>query len=334
MPVKKVKRRCLPLNIQLDGSARYSQEFALCLRIKISPHSNYMKISIIGIGRLGGALAIALSKNGFEIENLVARKKEDFEKISEVIQPTPKYLLFEELQKIKSEVILITTQDFEIPNVARSLAQNLKNKPFVFHTSGAVSSEILHKLKSTGCKIGSIHPLVSISNAVLGAERFANAYFCVEGDDEAVKIAENVVEKLKGKSFSIKTEYKSLYHASAVTACGHLVALIDAAIEMLTKCGLDKDKAQKILLPLIKSTVENLGFQTTAEALTGTFARADVETLEKHLEILRENVSSEVLEIYLLLGNRSARLAEMQGADAEKLEKMRGKLSLAKKNLK
>jgi predicted dinucleotide-binding enzyme len=30
-----------------------------------------MKISIIGIGRVGGALAIALAKNGYEIENLV-----------------------------------------------------------------------------------------------------------------------------------------------------------------------------------------------------------------------------------------------------------------------
>jgi len=41
-----------------------------------------MKISIIGIGRVGGALAIALAKNGCEIENLVARKKENAEKIA------------------------------------------------------------------------------------------------------------------------------------------------------------------------------------------------------------------------------------------------------------
>ncbi len=116
--------------------------------------------------------------------------------------------------------------------------------------------------------------------------------------------------------------------------CGHLVALIDVAIEMLTKCGLEEKNARDVLLPLIKSTVENLTIQTTAAALTGTFARADVETLEKHLEILRETVSNEALEVYLQLGNRSLHLAEVQGADVKKLEKIREKLSLAKKNLK
>lgn len=293
-----------------------------------------MKISIIGIGRVGGALAIALMENGYEIENLVARKDEDFERINEIIQANLKFLLFDELKKITSDVILITTQDSEISNVARSLAQNLRHKPFVFHTSGALSSEVLQNLNSIGCKIGSIHPLVSISDSILGAQRFENAYFCVEGDDEAVKIAEQIVKNLKGKSFSIETKYKTLYHASAVTACGHLVALIDVAIEMLTKCGLDEKNAREILLPLTKSTFENLVTQTTTAALTGTFARADVETLEKHLKILRENVSTEALEVYLQLGNRSAHLAEVQGADARKLEIMREKLSLAKKNLK
>ena len=117
-------------------------------------------------------------------------------------------------------------------------------------------------------------------------------------------------------------------------ACGHLVALVDAAIEMLSKCGLNETDAQEILLPLIKSTVENLETQTTAESLTGTFARADVATFEKHLEMLQRNVSAQILEIYLLLGARSIRLAEKQGADKANLAKISDKLLLAKTNLK
>ena len=138
--------------------------------------------------------------------------------------------------------------------------------------------------------------------------------------------------KFDGRPFSIATESKTLYHASAVTACGHLVALIDAAVEILTKCGLDEDAAKKTLLPLIKSTVENLEVQTTAEALTGTFARADVATFERHVRALEENVSSEVLEIYLQLGARSAHLAQRQGASPENLKEILNKISLAKKN--
>ena len=291
-------------------------------------------ISIIGAGRLGGAMALALSRKKYRIENLAARKVETVSKIGKLIEPSPVILATNNFLTLTSDVVFITTQDSEIRNVAEQLAEQLPNKPFVFHTSGALSSEVLKSLKSTGCSVGSIHPLVSISDAMLGSEKFANAYFCVEGDDEAVKIAEDIVNQLDGKPFSIPTEHKTLYHASAVTACGHLVALVDAAIEMLTKCGLDETKAQKVLLPLIKSTVENLDTQTTAEALTGTFARADTETLREHLAVLPVNISPEILEIYLILGARSLDLAERHGANRETIEKMRGQILLAKSNLK
>ena len=107
-----------------------------------------MKISIIGIGRVGGALAIALAKNGFEIENLVTRKKEDAEKIAESI----KSKVLTEFSQISSDIVFITTQDFEIEKVAENLAINLQNKPIVFHTSGALSSNVLQDLRTIGCK--------------------------------------------------------------------------------------------------------------------------------------------------------------------------------------
>lgn len=292
------------------------------------------KISIIGAGRLGGALAIALAKCGYQIENLVARETANARKIVEFINPPPEILSTAQISKISSDVILIATQDFEIVNAANQLAEKLKNNPFVFHTSGALSSAVLQKLQNAGCRIGSLHPLVSISDSILGAGRFAGAYFCIEGEAESVALAERIVSNLKGKSFRVSTEYKTLYHAAAVTASGHLVALIDVAIEMLNKSGLQNAAAHEIFLPLIKSTVENLVTQTTAEALTGTFARADVAGFENHLQILRRTVSDETLEIYLLLAARSVLLAERQGANAERLAEIRGKLSLAKKNLK
>ena len=204
-----------------------------------------------------------------------------------------------------------------------SLAEKLEHLPFVFHTSGSLSSGVLKILCDGGCEVASIHPLVSISDAKLGAERFKAAYFCVEGDPEAVSVAKQIVDDLEGISFSIETKYKTLYHASAVTACGHLVALVSAAVEMLSKCGLSEEKSQQILLPLINSTIQNLAAQTPAEALTGTFARADVDVMQKHLEILNENSEPELLEIYKTLGLRSLKLAEQQGADKEKLDRMR-----------
>lgn len=293
-----------------------------------------MKVSIIGVGRLGGALAIALARKGYEIDNLVSRQRESAQVIGDFVGANLMSFSTQDIAKIASDVIFIAVQDFEIETVAKYLARNLQAKPLVFHTSGSLSSDVLLSLRDAEFKVGSFHPLVSISESVMGANRFSDAFYCIEGDTEAVDAARNIVADLGGKFFSIQPRFKTLYHASAVTACGHLVALVDVAIEMLSKCGLDAAQSKEILLPLVASTVENLNLQTTAEALTGTFARADSETFEKHLEILRENVTEEAVEIYLRLGERSVHLAGEQGADAEKLDELRNKISLAKSKLK
>ena len=279
-------------------------------------------------------MAISLGKGGYAIDNLVYRNQPVPASIVENCVSKPRVIRFEDLNEVSSDVLLITTKDSEIKDVSSVLAARIRNKPFVFHTSGSLSSTVLSDLMAVGCKTGSIHPLVSISSPELGVERFRGAYFCVEGDPEAVVMAEKIVGDLEGISFSIDTKYKTLYHASAVTACGHLVALFDAAVKMMTMCGLDAEEAKKILLPLVKSTVQNLDEQTTSAALTGTFARADLETFNEHLKTLNENVSDELLEIYLLLGERSLELAARQGVNAERIETLRAKVSIAKSRIK
>ncbi|MEQ1645940.1 MAG: DUF2520 domain-containing protein [Pyrinomonadaceae bacterium] len=143
-----------------------------------------------------------------------------------------------------------------------------------------------------------------------------------------------MVTDVGGRPFSIETKFKTLYHAAAVTACGHLVALFDASVEMMGKCGLSPEQSKEILMPLVLSTVSNLSEQDTAAALTGTFARADIETFTRHLTSLNENVSDELLEIYLLLGERSLELAARQGVSADRIDRLRTKVSIAKSKLK
>ena len=101
--------------------------------------SNF-KVAIIGAGRLGGALALSLSKKGYEIRQLISRQNQNAPRIAELLFPKPEILSLNELEKISSEIVLITTPDPEIQTVAENLAKILKYRPFVFHTSGALSS--------------------------------------------------------------------------------------------------------------------------------------------------------------------------------------------------
>lgn len=293
-----------------------------------------MSVSIIGTGRVGGALAFALPKEQFLIENLIFRG--DSQRAGAIAELSGGSIVsgLENISHITSEIVFITTQDASIAAVSRELVPKLSGKPYVFHTSGALSSRVLDDLSAIGCKTGSIHPLVSVSSAEAGPERFNCSYFCIEGQQEALDLARRIVTSLGGIPFSVETNFKTLYHAAAVTACGHLVALFDAAVEMMTKCGLSDEDSKKILLPLVKSTVQNIGEQSTPYALTGTFARADVETFVEHLNVLNTTVSDEILEIYLLLGERSLELAAKQGVSPDRVDKLRTKVSIAKSKLK
>lgn len=280
-----------------------------------------LSVSIIGIGRLGGALAIALSEKNYSIRQLVSYQK-DISKIAALISPAPEILSFNELGKLSADLIFICVPDTEIGWLAQKLAETIKNKSFVFHTSGALSSNVLQPLEINGCHIGSLHPLISVSDSVSGARNFKDAFFCVEGEAAAVEIAEKIAADLEGKSFTVPTEFKTLYHASAVMASGHLIALLSSAVEMLQTCGLNETKAREILRPLIESTLKNLSSQTFAEALTGPFARADFETIRRHLKTLCKNAAPQILESYRQLGLRSLHLAEEQGADKKNLAKI------------
>src|SRR5205085_5709383 len=142
-------------------------------------------------------------------------------------------------------------RDNEIEKAAAELSEKVGRGSVVFHTSGSKSSTALDALRAVGCSVASMHPLVSVSDPSLGPERFAGAFFCVEGDPKAAALGQEIAIALGGRPFSIDTKFKTLYHAAAVTACGHLVALFDAAVEMMGKTGLSPEKAKEILLPLV-----------------------------------------------------------------------------------
>lgn len=283
-------------------------------------------VSIVGAGRVGGALAISLPSEKYLVEGLYSSGREPGDNSS--------VLTVDEVGEITSDIVFVTTQDANIREASIAAGKKMKDFAAIFHTSGACDSSIFSELSENGHPAGSIHPLVSISRPEVGPERFRGAFFCVEGDDAAVRLGKQIVSDLGGRPFSIDTKFKTLYHAAAVTACGHLVALFDASVEMMTKVGLSSEQSKEILMPLVLSTVNNLNEQDTAAALTGTFARADIETFTRHLTSLNDNVSDELLEIYLLLGERSLELAARQGVNADRIDRLRTKVSIAKSKLK
>jgi predicted short-subunit dehydrogenase-like oxidoreductase (DUF2520 family) len=288
-------------------------------------------ITIIGAGRLGSALALALAGRGYTIEALIARRLAHARLAAARLPNGAQALSSSGLHSLpRSELLFITTPDDHLEPVAARLAalppkkgDEARRRRTALHCSGALSSEVLSALRGEGFHIGSMHPLISVSGPIEGAERLGGAFYCVEGDAGAVRLARQLVRDLEGESFSVGRRDKALYHAAAVMASGHMVALFAIALEMLVRCGLSARKARAVLLPLVESTVANLAINSPARALTGTFARADAATMRRHLEALRRLETTDAPAVYRLLGLRSLRLAGKAGADKEALKEMK-----------
>jgi predicted short-subunit dehydrogenase-like oxidoreductase (DUF2520 family) len=276
-------------------------------------------VSIIGTGRLGTTLAVALAGQGYTIRSLVARRSQSARKAASLLDADVQVMAAKQMRTlIDADLYLITVPDDQIAWVARELSEiDADRKMTALHTSGALSSDVLAPLREKGWHTGSIHPLMSVS-AVHDAS-LRGAFWSVEGDRSALRLGKEIVRDLGGKSFSIRSEDKSLYHAAAVMVSGNLVALFDVALEMLGECGLDRKTARAILSPLIASTVRNLETKTPEESLTGTFSRGDVATVKLHLDAIKDR---EIRNLYRILGRRSLGLANLDKSLARRMRKV------------
>jgi predicted short-subunit dehydrogenase-like oxidoreductase (DUF2520 family) len=267
---------------------------------------------------------MALSRCGYRVEALVARRKSQAKRAAALIHTKPLALSSAELDRLpESRLLFITTPDDLIEETAARIAALTLKKPqrrTALHAGGALSSGVLKSLRDVGFRTGSMHPLVAVSDTAAGAESLRRAFFCIEGDASAASAARRIVQDFGARSFSVDTAKKALYHAAAVTSSGHMVALFDIATEMLGRCGLKEKEARSILMPLVESTIANLKQLVPAKALTGTFARADIKTVRRHLEAIRREEIVDALAAYRVLGRRSVRLAGKRGAGSQALE--------------
>lgn len=285
-----------------------------------------MKTALIGAGRLGASLARALPRRLFDVTAVYDRN------------PAAARLCRRRLGRGRivsssaraatlADLILICVPDAAVAAVARELAAaplDWKGK-IVLHTSGALSSRELAPLKQAGADVGSVHPAQSFAGPDTPPARFRGVSFAVEGDPRAAAAGKRLARGVGGRPFAIRAGDKAAYHAACSLASNMLVPLFDAACSVLEKTGMGPREAARVLLPLVRGTVENLEGPDRAGALTGPIARGDEETVRLHLDALKGRRRE--ADLYRLLGLRALELAEANGLDRRKIRRLARRLA-------
>jgi predicted short-subunit dehydrogenase-like oxidoreductase (DUF2520 family) len=266
--------------------------------------------SLIGPGRLGANLIYNLELKGWNCRLIIARNPEAKR------QYLKNHIVQQRIERGADlgQNIFITVNDDSIEDVANTLADSglhLHNTK-CFHFSGVLPSDILKPIQEKGAAIGSLHPLYCFSKK---PEKLpAGILFTFEGDDKCLDYANNIIKDLDGIIYLIDKSKKALYHCAASMAGNMSLTLLYITFRLLSSALSDKREGQKeSLILLVRSALGNLESSDWKDALTGPVSRGDIETINKHLEALREYGEPEYVDLYNMLKDMTNRMLDVSG---------------------
>ncbi|MDP1820224.1 MAG: DUF2520 domain-containing protein [Acidimicrobiales bacterium] len=231
-------------------------------------------VRVIGGGRAGSSFASALAGAGWEVAPVLGR--------GDVLAGAA----------VGIDVVLIAVPDAAIAEVAASIDPVATT--VVAHVSGSLGLAPLagHERQAV------VHPLVALPAVAGGARRLVGAWYGVAADGDPA--ARAVVEALHGQVLAVAEADWVRYHAAAVIAANHLVALLGQVERVAGSIGAPLEA----YLALARGSLDDVAALGPAGALTGPVRRGDLATVARHLDAL----PAEERSAYEALSAEAARL--------------------------
>ncbi|MBN2168761.1 MAG: DUF2520 domain-containing protein [Actinobacteria bacterium] len=283
-------------------------------------------IAIVGAGKVGTAIAVAVSRAGYTVAEVVDIDPSACEELASKTGARPGLSPVEAC--LDTGLTIITTPDSLIAQVCEEIGSagvGLKGRK-VMHMSGALSLEVLEPVKRKGADVLCVHPLQTFADLEGAVEALPGSRFGVTCETGLESWARGFVEAIGGTMLLVDDSDKVLYHTAAVMACNLITMVVFGAEVLYRGLGFSPDEARTAFMPLLRATVDNIERLGPAKALTGPLSRGDVHTIEMHLGGL-EKLDPELLSLYREVSIWGLKLVEEQGvADDQTIQKMRALL--------
>lgn len=232
------------------------------------------RVRIIGPGRAGASLHRALDRAHWPLAPIMGREDDPRGAAADV------------------DLLVLATPDATVAEVAAAIEP--RPDTVVAHLSGSLGLAPLvdHPRRAV------LHPLVALPDPERGAERLVGAWFGLAVDGDA--LVEEVVAELHGQIVRVAEADWARYHAAAVMAANHLVALLGQVERVATTVG----APLAAYLDLARGALDDVAALGPAAALTGPVRRGDGATVQRHIDALPEDERT----AYRALAEEAARL--------------------------
>lgn len=282
-------------------------------------HPARLDVGVVGAGRVGTALAVALRRAGHRIVAASAVSQASRNRVERFLPGTPVRQPGDVVAA--ADLALLTVPDDALGGLVRGLAATgapLAGR-MLAHASGRHGLAVLQPAADLGALPLALHPVMTFAGRPDDADRLAGICFGVTAPDVLRPAAEVLVMEMGGEPVFIAEADRDLYHAALAGAANHLVTQVVQAADLLTRAGVAHPA--RMLGPLLSTALDN-ALRLGDAALTGPVARGDAETVAGHLNALRAT-APEALPAYLALARLTATRAMASGMlstpDAQRL---------------
>ena len=254
-------------------------------------------VSVIGPGRVGTALAMALPRELYQVHGVAGRSRADVDRFMGAVPGAIERSMEEAARE--ADVVLLAVPDDQLVPLVRELAAADAVRPgsVWVHTAGGHGLAALELARLAGARVAACHPAQTFPDPDTGRASLPGATWAVTAGPGELAWAKAFVHALGGHPVEVAEASRTLYHAGLVMGANGASAAVAQARELLLGAGVAEPDA--FLGPLVGAAVRNAASRGIT-ALTGPVRRGDAGTVAEHLAELRA-VLPEAVESYVAL---------------------------------
>lgn len=269
------------------------------------------RTAVIGPGRVGTALGMALDRAGYQIVAVVGRSRggiDGFVRRLPAARPTTAAGASRQ-----AELVVVCVGDDTLVDVVRQVAaaDAVTEGSRWVHTSGGYGVDVLEPVRLAGAAVAACHPAQTFPDPDTGLAALPGTSWAVTADEANLGWARVLITDLRGSPVTVPAGSRTLYHAGLTVGSNATATVVTLARDLLLGAGVT-DPAQ-FLGPLVTTSASNAA-RSGAAALTGPVRRGDAGTVARQLDELR-TVMPEAVDAYLALSRLALRHARRAGLD-------------------
>jgi predicted short-subunit dehydrogenase-like oxidoreductase (DUF2520 family) len=268
-----------------------------------------LAVGVVGIGRVGVALAVALARAGHKVVAVSGVSDASRRRAADRL-PNVEVLPADDVVR-RADLVLLTVPDDALAGLVEGLASVGAFRPgqLVVHTSGLHGLDVLRPAMDNGALPLALHPAMTFAGGAEDVERLAGTSFAVTAPEPLQAVGEALVIEMGGEPVRLPDEARPLYHAALAWGANYLVTLVTTAMDLLKATG--AERPELLLAPLLGAALDN-ALRRGDAALTGPVSRGDAGTVTAHLDALRQS-APEVVPAYVALARLTADRALRDG---------------------